>query len=286
MKMETSTIGPLLLMPFHFSGQKHVLSYLLDLWLLMYYYVCNGLCVQELSLHLFLWRPESQSATLAADWTKGCRWRRQSMSYTWRNLTCTHTCASLSTLTHTHTHIHKSSVCSPQHVTKRLLLWAAADASVWCSCDVTGHERGSVSLSAAWMSECTRSRHTSTRRAAAMAHRLGMMWVNDSICSSSLAHCFYHSAPVLNCVLCGGFLMGLQVCVCDDRHNDGEAVVVMKWAGCAAVVNDSDSAVFEVFSCVIQNMRSSVCVCVCLAGADVHYDAISQSHALEQNVLL
>lgn len=187
---------------------------------------------------------------------------------------------------HTHTHIHKSSVCSPQHVTKRLLLWAAADASVWCSCDVTGHERGSVSLSAAWMSECTRSRHTSTRRAAAMAHRLGMMWVNDSICSSSLAHCFYHSAPVLNCVLCGGFLMGLQVCVCDDRHNDGEAVVVMKWAGCAAVVNDSDSAVFEVFSCVIQNMRSSVCVCVCLAGADVHYDAISQSHALEQNVLL
>lgn len=106
-----------------------------------------------------------------------------------------------------------SSVCSPQHATKRLLLWAAADASVWCSCDVTGHERSSVSLRAAWMSECTRSRHTSTRRAAAMAHRLSMMWVNDSIRSSSLAHCFYHSAPVLNRVLCGGFLMGLQVCV-------------------------------------------------------------------------
>lgn len=26
----------------------------------------------------------------------------------------------------------------------------------------------------------------------------------------------------------------------------------------------------------------SVCVCVCLAGTDVRYDAISQSHALEQ----
>lgn len=58
------------------------------------------------------------------------------------------------------------------------------------------------------------------------------------------------------------FLMGLQVCVCvcDDRRNDGKAFVVMKWAGCAAAVNDSDSAVFEVLSCVIQNMRSSVCV--------------------------
>lgn len=186
---------------------------------------------------------------------------------------------------HTHTHIHKSSVCSPQHVTKRLLLWAAADASVWCSCDVTGHERSSVSLRAAWMSECTRSRHTSTRRAAAMAHRLSMMWVNDLICSSSLAHCFYHSAPVLNCVLCGGFFDGLasvRVCVMIGvmmvKHlwSWNEQDALLQWMTVIALCLRCCHVLYKTWGAQ----------CVCLAGADVYYDAISQSHALEQNVLL
>jgi len=65
--VKRSKIGPLLLMPFHFSDQKRILSYCLDLWLmmLMLYCVCVRVCVCvcvvgsvfRSSLLLFPWRP-------------------------------------------------------------------------------------------------------------------------------------------------------------------------------------------------------------------------------------
>jgi len=80
--------------------------------------------------------------------------------------------------------------------------------------------------------ESTRSRHTSTRRAAAMAHRLSMMWVNHYIrmCFTTVHLCWRAES----CVLCWCLVMGLQMCVC--IYDDGTvvmmakpAVVVMKW---------------------------------------------------------
>lgn len=86
------------------------------------------------SFLLFLWRPESQSAAVAVDCTKGCRWRRQGMFSTLRNLSLTHTRISSAA----------SVNCCPRSAQCQYLL---ADVSVWCVCDITGQERSAVALS-------------------------------------------------------------------------------------------------------------------------------------------
>ncbi len=96
-------------------------------------------------LLLFLWRPESQSAALAVDCTKGCRWRRQRLSYTLRNLT------------HTRISSAASVNCCPRSAQCQCSL---ADVSVWCLCDVAGQEYSAVALSR--LNE-TRSHGTQTR---------------------------------------------------------------------------------------------------------------------------